>query len=172
MPVRDILDHYNIYYEDIPHSNSELHFLCPFHHDTNIGNARFNTEDEIFNCFACGAGGNIYQFVAQMEGCTTTVASQLINNNFQQNLSYDVNALKNNLDRQYTALVKKQQGIERGILSKILSELSIRKPPVGVFKDWFPVFVFIYTQKETEKNLLNLYEHFLQNIKDKKNEPI
>lgn len=172
MLVRDVLDHYNIYYEDISHSNSELYFLCPFHDDTNIGNARFNEEDEIFNCFACGTGGNIYQFVAQIEGCTNLVASQLINNNFQQNLSYDVGRLKSNLERQYTALVKKQHGVVKGVLYKILSELSVRKPPLEVFKKWFPVFIFTHTQKVIEKDLLDLYEQFLQNIRDTKNESV
>ncbi|WP_299211976.1 CHC2 zinc finger domain-containing protein [uncultured Tateyamaria sp.] len=41
--------------------------LCPFHDDTKPS-LKVNTERNIFNCFACEAGGNILEFVRDMDG--------------------------------------------------------------------------------------------------------
>ena len=41
--------------------------LCPFHEDT-VPSLKVNTEKNIFHCFACGAKGNILDFVMEMDG--------------------------------------------------------------------------------------------------------
>ena len=41
--------------------------LCPFHEDTNPS-LKVNAEKNIFHCFACGAKGNILDFVMEMDG--------------------------------------------------------------------------------------------------------
>jgi DNA primase len=40
--------------------------LCPFHRDTRPS-LNVNLEMKVFNCFACGNGGDIVKFVAQKE---------------------------------------------------------------------------------------------------------
>ena len=40
--------------------------VCPFHHDTNPS-MKISITKKIFKCFACGAGGNVIQFVAKYE---------------------------------------------------------------------------------------------------------
>ena len=40
--------------------------LCPFHDDTKPS-LKINTERNIYNCFVCGAGGNILEFVREIE---------------------------------------------------------------------------------------------------------
>ena len=61
--VIEILNRYNVDYKEDRYS-SEINILCPFHNDNNYGNARINSETGLFNCFSCGKGGNIYQFVS------------------------------------------------------------------------------------------------------------
>lgn len=48
--------------------------LCPFHDDQDPS-MKVNTEKNIFNCFACGAGGNILDFVMKMDDCTVREAA-------------------------------------------------------------------------------------------------
>ena len=60
----DVLAHYGINYQA---SGNQVKVLCPFHddHKPSLG---VNLEKGVYNCFACGAGGNALDFVAHMEG--------------------------------------------------------------------------------------------------------
>ena len=60
----DVLAHYGINYQASGH---QVKVLCPFHddHKPSLG---VNLEKGVYNCFACGAGGNALDFVAHMEG--------------------------------------------------------------------------------------------------------
>ena len=40
--------------------------VCPFHNDTNPS-LRVHTEKQIYKCFACGAGGNVYTFLMEYD---------------------------------------------------------------------------------------------------------
>ena len=40
--------------------------VCPFH-DDHAPSLQINTEKQIFKCFACGAGGNVFGFVSKFE---------------------------------------------------------------------------------------------------------
>lgn len=41
--------------------------VCPFHHDTNPS-LNINTSKQIFKCFVCGTGGNVFTFIQKYEG--------------------------------------------------------------------------------------------------------
>src|SRR5690625_2240860 len=44
-----------------------IHFgLCPFHND-NTPSFSVNEEKQIFHCFGCGKGGNVFSFVMEIE---------------------------------------------------------------------------------------------------------
>jgi len=81
--VRDTLGHYGIYYEVCTTQPSELLFICPFHDDHSLGSASFNEITEVYNCFSCGAGGNIYEFVGKLSSCSTRDAEVQLENNFE-----------------------------------------------------------------------------------------
>ena len=43
--------------------------LCPFHHEK-TPSFSVNTDMQIFHCFGCGAGGNVFTFIMRIEGLT------------------------------------------------------------------------------------------------------
>ncbi|RHJ94917.1 DNA primase [Parabacteroides bouchesdurhonensis] len=47
--------------------------LCPFH-DDHHPSLHVNTRDGYYKCFACGAGGDAFKFVQEMEKCSFTEA--------------------------------------------------------------------------------------------------
>ena len=48
--------------------------LCPFHDDTKPS-LKCNVERNIFNCYPCGASGNILDFVKEKDGCDLRLAA-------------------------------------------------------------------------------------------------
>ncbi len=51
--------------------------LCPFHHEK-TPSFSVNEELQIFHCFGCGAGGNVFTFIMRMEGVTFIEAVKLL----------------------------------------------------------------------------------------------
>lgn len=48
-------------------AGNEMVGLCPFH-DENTPSFRVNDDKGLFNCFGCGAGGDVIQFLERLEG--------------------------------------------------------------------------------------------------------
>jgi DNA primase len=48
---------------------------CPLHQGQGSEAFHANLERNVFHCFACGAGGNVLDFVAAMEGCSVREAA-------------------------------------------------------------------------------------------------
>ncbi len=67
--MMDILKHYGILNDLQPKKNGELTGYCPIHDENRYNKNSFccNIKKNNWRCFACGAGGNILDFVAQME---------------------------------------------------------------------------------------------------------
>jgi len=56
----------------------QSHFgLCPFHKEK-TPSFSVNPELQIFHCFGCGAGGNVFTFIMKMEGMTFPEAVKLL----------------------------------------------------------------------------------------------
>ena len=51
--------------------------LCPFHTDRHPS-LHVNTKEQYYKCFACGAGGDLFTFVQEMEGCDFREALQIL----------------------------------------------------------------------------------------------
>ena len=54
----------------------QVNIKCPFHNDSHAS-ASFNTQDNIFNCFACGMQGNSIQIIAKQERCEIREAKSI-----------------------------------------------------------------------------------------------
>ena len=50
---------------ELKHRGSEYVGLCPFHDDTKHS-LNVNPQKQIFKCFACGAGGDIFDWFKQL----------------------------------------------------------------------------------------------------------
>lgn len=167
--VRSVLAHYGIEYEEVPYSKSDLFYYCPFHKhsDDKMGSSRFDEDQEIFNCFACGVGGNIYQFVAKMESCSVGIAKRLIENDFHDLSSFDIDALKRVLDRKFEVMAKDTSRIDQEIVERMLSCIIKEQPPISVVFSWYPVFAHITNSNLSQKALVDIYGEFLQEINNK-----
>lgn len=77
--IEDILNHYEII-GDLERKNDELVGPCPFHDDGGYSQSCFhaNTVKNIFHCFFCQAGGNIFDFVSAAEDISIRGAACLI----------------------------------------------------------------------------------------------
>jgi hypothetical protein len=64
-----VLNHYGIAFTQMP--SGELRALCPFHEDKSPS-MFINIEKRLFNCFGCGAGGNVVEFVRLKESLGDT----------------------------------------------------------------------------------------------------
>ena len=69
----DLLAHYGI---DEHGTGDQIKIICPFHND-HKPSCGVNLEKQVYNCFACGAGGNALDFVAHMEGLDPNNTSEL-----------------------------------------------------------------------------------------------
>ena len=51
--------------------------LCPFHNEK-TGSFSVNSQRQIFKCFGCGIGGNVYTFMMKYENCTFPEAVKML----------------------------------------------------------------------------------------------
>jgi len=73
LSFHDVLAHYGI---DENGSGDQIKIICPFHND-HKPSCGVNLEKQVYNCFACDAGGNALDFVAQMEGLDPNNTTEL-----------------------------------------------------------------------------------------------
>lgn len=60
----EVLSHYGI---EKKGKGKQVKIICPFH-DDHKPSCGVNMAKQVYNCFACGAGGNALDFIAHMEG--------------------------------------------------------------------------------------------------------
>jgi hypothetical protein len=56
-------------------SGGELIGECPFHADS-TPSLSVNVEKQLFHCFGCGEGGDVFDFIMRFEGCTFAEAAR------------------------------------------------------------------------------------------------
>lgn len=69
----EVLSHYGI---DQKGRGKQVKIICPFHND-HKPSCGINLAKQVYNCFACGAGGNALDFVAHMEGLDPDKTTEL-----------------------------------------------------------------------------------------------
>ncbi len=73
-------------YVDVTQKGKNHVCVCPFHNDTNPSMV-ISREKQIFNCFSCGSGGNVFKFVMMYENINFPEAIKVI----ADKVSIDVN---------------------------------------------------------------------------------
>lgn len=54
-------------YVSLTKKGRDYECLCPFHNDKNNPSLKVSPEKQIFNCFTCNTGGNVFSFVSKFE---------------------------------------------------------------------------------------------------------
>lgn len=62
-----VLDHYQLIKGNAHVGTTGFRIHCPFHEDDRPS-CSINTESKVFNCFACGEQGNVFDLIAGVEG--------------------------------------------------------------------------------------------------------
>jgi DNA primase len=65
---------------------------CPFH-DEKTPSFTVNEEKQIFHCFSCGRGGNIFRFMEEIEGYSFTQAVQKVAEQGNVSINFDWSAI-------------------------------------------------------------------------------
>ena len=76
--------------------------LCPFHNEKSPSFS-VSPEKQIFHCFGCGVGGNVFTFLTKIEGINFVEAVQLL----AERANIQLPTLENNLDSAKEALKAK-----------------------------------------------------------------
>ncbi len=78
-PMLDVVSRY----VELVRRGSEFVGLCPFHSDSKPSLTVYNASDGLmrFRCFACGAGDDVIDFIAAIEGVSTPDACKILSNN-------------------------------------------------------------------------------------------
>ena len=76
--IRQVVEHYGY------KVNRARQFICPFHNDTRPS---ASIKNDYFNCFVCGAGGDLITFTARLHGLNNYDACKKLDNDFCLGLS-------------------------------------------------------------------------------------
>ena len=82
-----VMEHYGT------HFNRTGSALCPFHSDNHPS---LSIKNERYKCWACGASGDMFDFVQNLYGDTFTEAIERINRDLGLGIDTKLNASKNN----------------------------------------------------------------------------
>jgi DNA primase len=80
--MAQVLDHYGLMETLVPRGRDSLTGPCPIHHGANPTQFRVSPSKNIWNCFGGCPGGNVLDFVAQMEKVDIRQAAILLSERF------------------------------------------------------------------------------------------
>ena len=106
--IRQVIEHYGI------KVNRANFFICPFHNDHKPS---ASIKNDYFNCFVCGAGGDLITFTAKLHGLSNIDACKKLDQDFHLGLSQQpmshIDRLKADRERaKRQAELKRQKEIE------------------------------------------------------------
>ena len=64
-------------YFELKKAGSNFKALCPFHKEK-TPSFHVNTQRQIYHCFGCGAGGDVFGFIMQYEGVPFVTAAKML----------------------------------------------------------------------------------------------
>ena len=76
--IRQVIEHYGF------KVNRSKQFVCPFHNDHKPS---ASIKNDYFNCFVCGAGGDLITFTAKLHGLSNYDACKKLDQDFNLGLS-------------------------------------------------------------------------------------
>ena len=116
--MRLVLEHYGVLDRLRPSGQQQYRGCCPIHRGEGRDAFHAHLGKNVFHCFACGAGGNVLDLVAELEQCSTREAALRIQRRF---LAGGTGCLPRRLEPGKDKLVReKERGIRLFFLSRRL----------------------------------------------------
>ena len=130
--------------------------VCPFHNDTNPS-MQISEDKQIYKCFACGAGGNVFTFVEEFEKVSFIEAVRIVADFIGYDLSeYDVALPQKNINpkqEKLLALVKEASEFYTYNLLNSSNDGLAYFEKRGITKEIIEVFKLGYADVDSSKIL-------------------
>ena len=91
--------------------------MCPFH-DDHSPSMHVSPEKQIYKCFACGEGGNVFNFVMNFEHISFPEAVNMLASNIGMDLGLSVNKVDNKNSKYYEIMEIANKYFQNNLLSK------------------------------------------------------
>ena len=124
--MREVVERYGI------HIDRKGFCCCPFHKEK-TGSMKIYKDS--YNCFGCGANGDIFSFVMGMENCDFKTAYKAIGGSYRQQSDHQRNLYHYHLQKRKEDEIKRLQRIEQE-KKEVNEEIRMQK----LFKKLSPVF--------------------------------
>lgn len=124
--MRELVERYGI------HIDRKGFCCCPFHKEK-TGSMKIYKDS--YNCFGCGANGDIFSFVMGMENCDFKTAYKALGGSYRQQSDHQRNLYHYHLQKRKEDEIKRLQRAEQE-KREIIEEIRMQK----IFKMCFPVF--------------------------------
>lgn len=113
-----ILQHYGLLDALEPRGKEGLTGVCPIHKGSNSTQFRVSFTKNCWNCFGCGRGGNMLDFVMAMEDKPIREAALLVQEWFVEALPTSEKGIRRNVSGHWTASGKNQTADQDPIMPK------------------------------------------------------
>ncbi|MBQ2287880.1 MAG: DNA primase [Lachnospiraceae bacterium] len=124
--MRELVERYGI------HIDRKGFCCCPFHKEK-TGSMKIYKDS--YNCFGCGANGDIFSFVMGMENCDFKTAYKALGGSYRQQSDHQRNLYHYHLQKRKEDEIKRLQRAEQE-KKEVTEEIRMQK----LFKKLSPVF--------------------------------
>ena len=125
--MHEIVERYGL------HPNRAGFISCPFHNGDRTPSMKIYKDS--YNCFGCGANGDIFSFVMGMENCDFKTAYKALGGSYRQQSDHQRNLYHYHLQKRKEDEIKRLQRIEQE-KKEVTEEIRMQK----LFKKQSPVF--------------------------------
>lgn len=139
--IRDRADIVEVINHYVPLKKRGINFigLCPFHNEK-TPSMTVNKDKNIWHCFGCGAGGNIFNFLMKIENITFIESLKIVADEVGIEIEDDnySNSEKNKYDRNYELLkdasLYYQNKISENLIANYIKERNLNEESINVYK--------------------------------------
>ena len=124
--MREVVERYGI------HIDRKGFCCCPFHKEKTASMKIYKSS---YNCFGCGANGDVFSFLMGMENCDFKTAYKALGGSYRQQSDHQRNLYHYHLQKRKEDEIKRLQRIEQE-KKEVTEEIRMQK----LFKKLSPVF--------------------------------
>lgn len=124
--MRELVERYGI------HIDRKGFCCCPFHKEKTASMKIYKSS---YNCFGCGANGDVFSFLMGMEHCDFKTAYKALGGSYRQQSDHQRNLYHYHLQKRKEDEIKRLQRIEQE-KKEVTEEIRMQK----LFKKLSPVF--------------------------------